>query len=74
MDVKEVGGIIKKRRRFLQVDQKSLAEISGVAVYTISDIESGKGNPTGTVLIDVLDALGMELSVRIKEPIGYKEF
>lgn len=74
MNKEEIGGMIKKRRRFLQVDQKSLGEISGVAVHTISDIESGKGNPTSTVLIEILDALGMELFLRIKEPISLKGY
>ena len=67
MKAAEIGQLIKQRRTFLKVDQKSLGEISDVAVHTISDIESGKGNPTVKVLSGILDALGMELSVQIKE-------
>ena len=67
MNTEEIGKQIKQRRVFLKVDQKSLGEISGVAVHTISDIESGKGNPGVKVLSRIFDALGMELSVKIKE-------
>lgn len=66
LNTQEIGKQIKERRTFLKVDQKSLSEICGIAVHTISDIESGKGNPTVKVLSGILDALGMELSVQIK--------
>ena len=67
MKAAEIGQLIKKRRALLNVDQTSLGEISGVAVHTISDIESGKGNPTMKILTELLDALGMELTVKIKK-------
>ena len=67
MNTEKIGKRIKQRRMILKVDQKTLGEISGVAVHTISDIESGKGNPTIKVLSSILDVLGMELSVQIKE-------
>ncbi len=51
----------------LRVDQRTLSEISGIAVHTLSNIEAGKGNPTVATLERVLDALGMELRVQIKE-------
>jgi len=37
-----------------------------VSVHTLSDIESGKGNPSVKVLAAVLDALGLELLIKIK--------
>ncbi|MBN1673617.1 MAG: helix-turn-helix transcriptional regulator [Kiritimatiellae bacterium] len=57
--------MIKERRRFLGVDQKSLGELSGVAVHTLSDIESGKGNPTVVVLCRITRVLGMDLVVKV---------
>lgn len=51
----------------LRVDQRTLSEISGIAVHTLSNIEAGKGNPTVATLDRVLDALGMELRIQIKE-------
>ncbi len=68
MDTTSMGKAIRERRRILGIDQKTAAELSGVSVHTLSDLESGKGNPSLTVLSQVLDALGMELRVQIKNP------
>ena len=65
MNSQEIGNAIKERRRFLGVDQKSLGELSGVAVHTLSDIESGKGNPTVAVLNMITRVLGMDLVVKV---------
>lgn len=61
-----IGLTIKERRCFLGIDQKSLSELSGVAVHTISNIESGKGNPTIEIINKITNVLGMELTVRIE--------
>jgi len=66
MNIKFIGKFIKERRTFLKIDQDSLGELSGVSVHTISNIESGRGNPTVEVLNNILFVLGMELQVRIK--------
>jgi transcriptional regulator with XRE-family HTH domain len=57
---------MRDRRRVLGIDQKTAAELSGVSVHTISDIESGRGNPSVKVLAAILDALGLELRIQIK--------
>jgi transcriptional regulator with XRE-family HTH domain len=67
MNINEEGKTIRKRRQSLQIDQRSLSEIAGIAVHTLSNIEAGKGNPTVEVLDRVLNALGMELRIQIKE-------
>ena len=67
MNSMEVGELIKKRRMTLRIDQRTLSEISGIAVHTLSNIEAGKGNPTVATLDRVLRALGMELRIQIKE-------
>ena len=67
MKAGEAGGLIRKRRMSLRIDQRTLSEISGIAVHTLSNIEAGKGNPTVATLDRVLDALGMELRIQIKE-------
>lgn len=51
----------------LHIDQKTLSDISGIAVHTLSNIEAGKGNPTVATLDRVLNALGMELRIQVKE-------
>ena len=65
MKTKDIGLAIKDRRRFLKVDQRTLAELSGVAVHTISDIESGKGNPTVESLTRIGAVLGMTLKFMV---------
>jgi transcriptional regulator with XRE-family HTH domain len=65
MTSKEIGEAIRKRRSFLGIDQKALSELSGVATHTLSNIESGKGNPTADVLNRVADVLGMNLIVKV---------
>ena len=66
MNAKEAGGLIRKRRASLGIDQRTLGEISGIAVHTLSNIEAGKGNPTVATLDRVLNALGMELRIQVK--------
>jgi predicted transcriptional regulator len=66
MNAKEVGGMIRKRRASLEIDQRTLSEISKTAVHTLSNIEVGKGNPTMATLDRVLSALGMELRIQVK--------
>ena len=66
MSKKKFGSIIKERRKILNINQEDLSEISEVALHTISDIESGKGNPTLQVIYRLCDVLGLELSINIK--------
>lgn len=58
--------IIRTRRKELGVDQKTLARISGVSTHALSDLESGKGNPTLATLLRILDPLGLELHTKLK--------
>lgn len=66
MNNKEFGSIIKERRKILKINQEDLSEISEVALHTISDIESGKGNPTFQVMQNICNVLGLELNIRVK--------
>ncbi|MCK4654348.1 MAG: helix-turn-helix transcriptional regulator [Candidatus Cloacimonetes bacterium] len=67
MDQKELGKIIKDRRKSLNINQQSFSEISGIAHHTLSDIESGKGNPTFAVLMRILDVLGLDIKIEVKD-------
>ncbi len=62
----EFGSIIRERRRILKINQEDLSEISEVALHTISDIESGKGNPTLQVMAKICDVLGLKLDLKVK--------
>lgn len=65
MNILSIGRFVKERRTVLDIDQKTLSELSGVAVHTISNIESGCGNPTVAVLNRVLTVLGLELQIKV---------
>ena len=60
---------IKKRRLLLGIRQQDLADISGVGLRTIKEIETNKGNPSLNTLIKILDVLGMEFDLKIKQMI-----
>lgn len=63
MTSEAIGHLLRARRADLKLDQRGLAELAAVSVHTLSDLESGKGNPTLAVLSRLLDVLGLELSI-----------
>lgn len=60
--------ILKNRREELGVTQDYLAELAGVGLRTLKEIESGKGNPTFDTLNKLAEVLGMELKLEVKKP------
>lgn len=70
MEQEEIVTAVRTRRQTLAVTQEYLAELSGVALRTIKEIESGKGNPTFATLSKIADVLGMEIKLEIKQPIN----
>jgi len=66
MNIDESGDVIRRCRKSLRIDQRTLSDISGVAIHTLSNIEAGKGNPTVATLTRILDALGMEIRIQVK--------
>ncbi len=56
-----------QRRKDLDVTQEELSNLSGIALRTIKQIESGKGNPTLQTLEKIVDVLGFEISLNIKK-------
>jgi transcriptional regulator with XRE-family HTH domain len=67
MNLKEIGNLIIKRREFLNLRQSDLAEISQVAEKTLNQIEQGNGNPSFKTLNKVVEVLGLELNLKVKE-------
>ena len=57
---------LKQRRETLQVTQEQLADISGVGLRTLKQLESGKGNPTLKTLLTLTDALGLTITLKVK--------
>ena len=58
---------LKKRRITLQVNQETLAMLSGVGLRTVKQFESGKGNPTLETIQKLADVLGLEMQLTIKK-------
>ena len=57
----EIGARLKMIRGRLELSQRQLARQSGVANATISQVESGKINPTVSMLKKILDGIPMGL-------------
>lgn len=60
---------MRLRRKILNLSQQDLAEIAGISLATIKDIERGKGNPSLSTVSKILDVLGVEIEYRIRQTI-----
>ncbi|NOR45481.1 MAG: helix-turn-helix domain-containing protein [Candidatus Delongbacteria bacterium] len=66
MHYDEFANIIKDRREVLKITQEHLAELSGIGLRTLKAIETGNGNPTLETIIKIIEVLGLELNLNIK--------
>ena len=71
MDQKELGTIIKERRKHLGINQQTLADLAGVGINTLVAIERGECNPKLATLFSVLDTLGLHISIHVRK-INYE--
>ena len=60
MTGREMGQKIRTRRRLLRLRQRDLAELAGVTLRGLTDLENGKANPTLKQLGKIADVLGLE--------------
>ena len=67
MTQQEIGNAIKERRKKLGVNQQTLADLASVAVNTVVAIERGEGNPQLATLLTILDTLGLQIDINIKQ-------
>jgi y4mF family transcriptional regulator len=67
MTQQEIGNTVKERRKKLGVNQQTLADLAGVAVNTLVAIERGEGNPQLSTLLTILDTLGLQADINIKQ-------
>ena len=61
MTNQEIGAKIRVRRKLLRLRQRDLAELAGVTLRGLTDLENGKANPTINQLAKVAEVLGLEL-------------
>ena len=64
MNKEELAGIVKRRRKQLNLDIEVLALESGISLRTIRQIESGKGNPRLDTLNTLFKSLGLKMEVK----------
>ncbi|MDE5574170.1 MAG: helix-turn-helix domain-containing protein [Bacteroidales bacterium] len=67
MNTKEIGQVIKSRRRDLKIKQQELADLAGVNINTIVAIERGVGNPKIETLLAICEVLGLQSIVKLKD-------
>ena len=61
----EPGSVIRARRKALGITQAELADLSGISVRTIVEIESGGNSISLKRLLPVLATLGLRLSIAV---------
>jgi transcriptional regulator with XRE-family HTH domain len=67
MTKKELGKKIKERRKIMSMPQNQLADYTGLSVVTLSQIESGKANPSFETLNEIFHFLNLEILVVVKK-------
>lgn len=67
MNKTELGELIKTRRKALNIDQRTLALLSRVGLNTVVAVERGEGNPKISTILSLLDTLGLQIKVTLKD-------
>ena len=67
MNRKDIGNIIKTRRKSLNISQQILAELSEVGINTLVAMERGTGNYKIGTLLSVLNTLGLQVKITLKD-------
>ena len=65
MNIGEIADYIVRRRKTLKISQRELAELSGISLHSLSNLESGKDNPTLESLLKVADTLGVTITAGV---------
>ena len=65
----DIGKIIKERRALLGISQQDLSDYSGVGISTVKDLERGVGNPSIDTLKKILDVVGLEIILQLKQTV-----
>jgi len=63
MTKQEIGEKIRLRRKLLRLRQRDLAELAGVTLRGLTELERGQANPTINQLSKIVEILGLEFRV-----------
>ena len=63
----KVGRVIKERRQSLSITQRELAALAGIGINTLTKIERGEANPSMAVIDKILNTLGLEIEIKIRD-------
>ncbi len=66
MNYQQIGRTIRGRRKSLNITQPILAALAGIGINTLVAIERGSGNPKIETILAVLDTLGLEFDITLK--------
>jgi y4mF family transcriptional regulator len=61
--VADLGAVVRRRRKEVQLTQAELAEVAGVGVRFVSELERGKPTAEMHKVLQVLSVLGVDLQV-----------
>jgi transcriptional regulator with XRE-family HTH domain len=65
MTTQEIGEKLRSRRKLLRLRQRDLAELAGVTLRGLTDLENGRANPTINQLAKIAGVVWLE--VRLTE-------
>lgn len=60
---KYIGQVIRNRRQELNINQQTLADLSGVGINTLVTVERGTGNPSLDTIEKLFSVLGLSITV-----------
>jgi DNA-binding XRE family transcriptional regulator len=63
MTPQEIGQKFRTRRKVLRLRQRDLAELAGVTLRGLTNLERGQANPTLKQLAKIADVLGLEFNL-----------
>jgi y4mF family transcriptional regulator len=63
MQPTELGALLNSRRIELSLTQQYVADLAGISRRLLSEWEAGRGNPGFQQLNQVIDVLGLQLSI-----------
>jgi len=67
MDKKKIGKLLKERRVKLKITQQTISDITDISTPIISALENGTSNISIDNLLEIVDVLGLEMHLNIKE-------